>query len=264
MEEMKTMHKHLVVLILFAVSISSCSSPVRDIASTSTPTNDAAATALPASSTVTAAPQTSPIPELIGYEFPTSIDPPKRYVFYLHGKIIEDQGLRAVSPDYGEYEYEAILKELAGYGFVVVSEQRSKNADGVKYAKRVAGQVTELLDAGVPASNITVVGASKGAAITVFVSHLLKNTKMNFVLLGTCHPDTVEEWKRNQIFLYGNVLAIYDFADDEYSGSCEELFTLSEGIGRHDEIILHIGTGHGILYKPLDEWILPAVQWADQ
>jgi len=47
-------------------------------------------------------------------------------------------------------------------------------------------------------------------------------------------------------------------------GSCAKLFALSEGkgLGRHSEIVLHVGTGHGILYKPLDEWILPTVQWA--
>ncbi len=32
---------------------------------------------------------------------------------------------------------------------------------------------------------------------------------------------------------------------------------------RHEELILNIGTGHGILYKPLDEWILPTVEWAE-
>jgi hypothetical protein len=30
-------------------------------------------------------------------------------MFCLHGKIIEDQGLAAISPEYGEYQYEEIL-----------------------------------------------------------------------------------------------------------------------------------------------------------
>jgi hypothetical protein len=201
--------------------------------------------------------------EFSAYAFPVSIDPSKKYLFYLHGKIIEDQGIPAISPDFGEYEYEAILKELAGYGFVVISEQRPKNADGMKYAGRVAGQVTELLKAGVPAKNITIVGASKGAGIALFISYLLKNEEINIVVMGTCDPDTVKSLKQNNIFLYGNVLAIRDSVD-ELSGSCQELFAFSEGkgIARHDEIVLHAGTGHGILYKPLDEWIEPAVEWA--
>jgi hypothetical protein len=201
--------------------------------------------------------------EFSAYAFPVSIDPSKKYLFYLHGKIIEDQGISAMSPDYGEYEYEAILKKLAGYGFVVISEQRPKNADERKYAERVAGQVTELLKVGVPAKNVTVIGASKGAGIALFISYLLKNEEINFVVMGTCDPDTVRSLKQNNIFLYGYVLAIRDSVD-ELSGSCQELFAFSEGKGlaRHDEIILNVGTGHGILYKPLDEWLVPAVKWA--
>jgi len=81
--------------------------------------------------------------------------------------------------------------------------------------------------------------------------------------MAICDPVTVEEFRQNQIFLYGNILSIYDSAD-ELAGSCRELFSFSEGkgISRHDEIILNIGTGHGILNKPLDVWNLPTVQWA--
>lgn len=207
-------------------------------------------------------PQSSPAPMLTSYAFPISIDLSTRYLFYLHGKIIEDQGLPAISPDFGEYEYDAILKKLAGQGFVVVSEQRSRNTDAAKYAARIVDQINFLLKANVPPENITVLGASKGASIAVLVSDLLKNPKTNFVLLGTCHPTTIAEWKKNQIMFYGNILAIRDVADGAYSGPCEEMFALSPRIGRHEEIVLQIGTGHGILYKPLDEWIIPSVEWA--
>ena len=202
------------------------------------------------------------ISELSAYAFPASIDPSKQYLFYLHGRIVEDQGLHAVSPDYGEYEYVAILEKFASYDFIVISEQRPKNADGMKYAERVVMQVTELLKAGVPAKNITVVGASKGAGITIKISHLLENEEINFVIMAICNPEEVEALKQNQTILFGNVLSIYDSVD-EFAGSCQEIFALSEGKGlaRHDEIVLHVGTGHGILYKPLDEWIIPAVEW---
>jgi hypothetical protein len=51
---------------------------------------------------------------------------------------------------------------------------------------------------------------------------------------------------------------------DELAGSCQELFSFSagKGISRFAEIVLQVGTGYGVLYKPLDEWIIPAVQWA--
>jgi hypothetical protein len=254
--------------ILMAASLVGCTSAPTAAVSTPTPISSAPATVSPTQPPTPdpASPQPTRSPARLSYGFPASIDPAKRYLFYLHGKIIEDQGLPAISPDFGEYEYAAILEKLASYGFVVISEQRPKNTDPVAYAQKIVAQITLLLDAKVPPGQITVVGASKGAAIATLVSYQLKNEQANFVLIGTCHPDTVAEWKQNQITLYGNILSIYDFADHEYSGSCQELFKLSagKGLARHDEIVLQIGAGHGILYKPLDAWITPTVQWAIQ
>jgi hypothetical protein len=211
------------------------------------------------------APQPSPTFDIFKFSFPESFDSTKHYLFYLHGKIIEDRGIPAVSPDYGEYEYKAILEKLSSYGFIVISEQRAKNTDGMEYAKKITEQVTVLLKAGVPAKNITIVGASKGAGITIFVSHLLENEEINYVIMAICDPVTVEELKYNEISLYGNVLSIYD-SSDELAGSCQELFSFSEGkgISKYNEIVLNVGTGHGVLFKPLDEWLIPVIQWAEK
>jgi hypothetical protein len=219
----------------------------------------------PSPSPDTHIPEPSQVLELENYGFPDSIDPDQRYLFYLHGKIIEDQGLPAISPDFGEYEYENILEELSGYGFVVVSEQRTKDTDGMDYARKIADQISRLIDEGVPAKHITVIGASKGGAIAIYVSHFLENEAVNFVLMAICHSDYVEVLVRDNITLYGNVLSIFDSVD-EYAGSCQELFSISEGVGMSsfDEIVLDIGTGHGILYQPLDDWILPVVHWANK
>jgi hypothetical protein len=233
---------------------------------TPTPTKEAVVTITPTITTIPKADPTATKSEPSGYEFPNPIDPTKRYMFYLHGKILEDQGIPAVSPEFGEYQYVEILKTLQSYGFEIISEQRPKNADGWEYAQKTARQVSELLASGVPPGSITVVGASKGAAIATVASHLVGNPDVNYVLLGTCHPTLVEEWKQGGLILSGNVLSIYDYADDKYSGSCEELFSLAEGKGlnHHNEIVLQVGTGHGILYQPLPEWVLPTVKWANQ
>lgn len=263
-------YRQIVVCILIVGAIIGCTPPPTETVVNSTTVSEevtptSLADPLPNVSANLEATQPSPTPTLTGYNFPDSIDPEKRYLFYLHGKIIEDQGIPAISPQYGEYEYEAILEKLAHYGFVVIGEQRLKDTDSVEYARKIADQVNKLLDAGVPASNITVVGASKGAGITVFVSNLLVNSEVNYVLLAICHPDVVEDLIQRRIYLHGNVLSIYD-AVDEYAGSCQELFSFSEGkgISRYDEVVLEIGDGHGILYKPLDEWIWPAIQWAEE
>lgn len=197
------------------------------------------------------------------YAFPETIIPAGKYLFYLHGKIIEDQGLPAVSPEFGEYEYEKILERLASTGSTVISEQRGKDADIEAYARRTADQVRQLLSAGVPEKNITIVGASKGAAIAIETSHLLANPELNYVLLAICASEEVQALIENDISLAGNVLSIYD-ESDTYAGSCNDLFAFSEGKGlvRHEEILLHTGLGHGLLYRPLDEWVLPVILWA--
>jgi hypothetical protein len=67
--------------------------------------------------------------------------------------------------------------------------------------------------------------------------------------------------KSMDLNFYGNILSIYD-EKDQLVGSCQSFFQQSTGINRHKEIILKVGTGHGIVYKPLKEWIDPVVHWA--
>jgi len=252
---LKTTGRLVVVIIAFASFVMGCATQRTEPLQDPTPV---------ISEAVQSTPTNAPLFDISDYAFPDSIDPSKRYMFYLHGKIIEDQGLPAVSPDFGEYEYAAILEKLSEYGFVVISEQRPMNT-GVEYARRIVKQIVSLRNAGVPARNITVVGASKGAYLTIFVSHFLQMENVNFVIMAICTPGIVEELKQNQILLHGNILSIYDSVD-EYAGTCQELFSLSEGkgIATHDEIVLQLGMGHGMLYQPLDDWIIPAVQWANK
>ncbi len=197
------------------------------------------------------------------YSFPGEIDPSKRYMFYLHGKIIEDQGIPAISPEFGEYQYQEILTALDSNGLVLISEIRAKDTNAGDYAGRVVKQVKHLLDSGVKPGSITVVGASKGAAISASISNMLSNPEVNYVLLGGCYQPMIDSWKEQGLSLYGNILSIYDFADDS-AASCQELFDFSAGLGlgKHEEIVLRIGTGHGILYEALPEWVGPTMQWA--
>jgi hypothetical protein len=245
-EKVSFHRRQAIILVLVAAFIAGCGSDQK-----ATPLPESLSTANPSSSF-----------DSTQYAFPEGFDPTKHYLFYLHGKIIEDNGIPAVSPDYGEYEYEAILEKISSHGFVVISEQRAKNTDSLEYAKRIARQVTKLLDAGVPAKHITVVGASKGGGIAILASALLKNNDVNFVIMAICTSASVDEIKQNGMTLYGNVLSIYE-SSDETAGACRDLFSYSEGNGlsRHQEIVLNTGKGHGFLFQPLDEWVVPAMEW---
>jgi hypothetical protein len=198
-------------------------------------------------------------------DVPEKIDAGARYLFYLHGRIVETQGVRPQHPQHGFYEYEEILRTLAARGFVVVSEPRPEDTEHVTYARKVVSQIERLLRAGVPARHVTVVGASKGGAIAVFVSTLLRNREVNFVVLAGCGGGG--PYREHKVDLHGRVLSIYD-TKDEYGGaggrgvSCSKFYRQSTGLGQSSEIEVKLGVGHGLLYKPFKEWVDPAVAWA--
>ncbi len=181
----------------------------------------------------------------------------ERYLFYLHGKIVEDKGIRPKSAQHGYYEYEKIISTLEEKGFTVKSEARPRNTDSKWYAGKVADEIRELIAEGVPPSRITVVGASKGGVIAVHVSNLLKEKSVNFVILaGLFEPLLTDP----ELRLYGNVLSIHDKADT-LPIAPEAFFKRSEGLGRHKSIVTNLGLGHGLLYRPLPSWIEPLCAW---
>lgn len=190
---------------------------------------------------------------------PEKIDVKAKYLFYLHGRIIEEQGIRPTSEKYGVYEYEKILDTLKDKGFIVISEARKGNVGVGPYAQKIASQVETLVKAGVPASNITVCGASKGGLIAMIVSSTLPYKETNYVFLASCFEAALH---RFDIFLHGNILSIYDEKDDSVN-SCQKFIDKSPDAAVFKEIVLKIGTGHGVVYTPLKEWVDPVVDWAN-
>jgi ketosteroid isomerase-like protein len=189
-------------------------------------------------------------------DVPQRIDTKARYLFYLHGKIVE-QGRRPTHLQHGVYEYDQILDAFKQNGFVVVSEQRKKDTDVERYGKKVAGQIKRLLDAGVPPEQITVVGASQGSWMAMLASTYLENRKVNFVVMAACSAD---EGFLDLVNLHGNVLSIYERSD--LAGSCQKYRTDATGLGEYKEVELNTGLKHGFIYKPMKEWVEPAVAWA--
>jgi hypothetical protein len=196
-------------------------------------------------------------PGQIFQNLPDQIDVQQRYVIYLHGRIIEDEGTRPVSPVYGVYEYEEILNTLAHAGLQVIAEVRPPNTDAEQHAIKVVGQINALLDAGVPAERITVIGFSKGGAIAIFTSSRLQNERVNFVLIAIC-GEWVFEW--TGVDLSGRVLSIYE-TSDEYGGSCRPLAEASTGVSSFEEIALSTGRQHGAFYTADSVWSEPVIEW---
>lgn len=196
----------------------------------------------------------------VSEDVPSRVEPGARYLFYLHGAILEGTRGRARSDRFGVYEYERILDALAARGFNVISEVRRGGASPSSAAEKLAGQVRALLGAGVAPERITVVGASRGGGIALIASMLLRNRDLNFVVLASCADSAF--YRRQRLSPHGNLLSIYDRDDDTGAGSCRRYLEGSPGVNRRREIVLETGLGHGVVYRPLEEWLGPASEWA--
>lgn len=196
---------------------------------------------------------------LILKDIPGDIDAKGRYLFYLHGLIVENEGVRPTSPKFGVYEYEEILETFKNKGFIVISEPRPKGTDPEQYAAKVVEQIKSLLKAGVPPQHIIVVGASRGGGIAMIASTRLKNRRVKFAIMAACGDWDV--YKKVGIDLSGAILSLYDVNDD-IAGTCSDFFKKSTGISKKKEVVLKLGLGHGILYRPLKEWVDLVTKWA--
>jgi pimeloyl-ACP methyl ester carboxylesterase len=192
--------------------------------------------------------------------------PRPRHLIYLHGRIVqEQQSARPRHPRFGYYELEKIVAALRERGFVVSGEIRPKPASVDDSANLVVEQVRRLLRSGVAADQVTVVGASMGAAIALVASARLRDPELRFCVLGACLSENVrgllaDEGKAPS----GRVLSIRE-ASDESTRDCpawtKRLQPRVPIVVR--EIVLDTGLSHGFLYQPLPEWLDPVVEWAE-
>ncbi|MBU1311439.1 MAG: alpha/beta hydrolase [Gammaproteobacteria bacterium] len=189
-------------------------------------------------------------------DVPETPESTKIYLFYLHGRIIENSGPRPTDPRYGLYDYPAILEALSSRGAVVISAQRPSKTDMNEYAGIVVSQVEKLIERGVPPGNIVVIGFSKGGAITTRVSSFLRRPQVRFVLLAACPGGSAAQ----QISLTGQVLSVYE-ESDTLAGSCKPLADQSEQLRSFNEFKISTGKLHGAFYMPLTVWLDPLLDW---
>jgi len=120
---------------------------------------------------------------------PAKIDPGARYLFHMHGWVVEALGpAGAVSTG---YNWRWTVEAFADRGFVVITEARSNNTDVQAYALTVARQVARLRAAGVPSDHITVTGMSKGGVITVLTTAAIADPNVRVVFCRCTTGTTV-------------------------------------------------------------------------
>jgi len=181
----------------------------------------------------------------------------KKYIYYLHGRIIEIQGKDATSEQYGKYEFDSIATALIDKDHIVIAEVRTENVDYIDYANMVSKEIDSLVTMGVKPTNITIIGASKGAIIASHISDRNLNP-VNYVLLAgnNVYQEQNNDWK-----FHGQVLCFYDRSDTIAGGNYNYWKNRENYTNKFEQIELKTHLGHGFLYKPLKEWIEPTRKW---
>ena len=192
-------------------------------------------------------------------DVPDSANSTESYLFYLHGGVVQAQGIPAVSEYFGTYEYLVILDSLSRYHINIIAEVRSKDTEIEEYGKKISLQVNSLLEKGVLPQNITVVGASLGAYMTFESAVLINNPAVNYVLIGLCSDYAITHFEKYTGKLEGNFLSIFENSDSK--GSCSKLFNDLPRHSNFKEIELNMGIDHSFLFKPHDEWVKPMIEW---
>lgn len=89
--------------------------------------------------------------EEIFTQFPTKINVSEKYVFYVHGLIVEGENQTPIHPEFGMYDFPAIKRKIFEIGgFNLIAHHRSQDTDIDEYVELFSSWVNSLLDAGVP------------------------------------------------------------------------------------------------------------------
>ena len=189
-------------------------------------------------------------------DLPENINPLQHYVFYSHGKIVEGNNPKPDHSQWGIYKFPAVKAQLADPSYTLIAPHRPKNVNAKDAAQQLANSVNQLLSQGVKAKNISLVGFSRGGAITLLAAQFLQSPKLNVVLLASCLP-----WmeKNGNYRLIGSVFSIYETSDTV--GSCKALEEQSTEVVTFTELAITTGLSHGAFYSPNPVWLVPLKNW---
>jgi hypothetical protein len=193
-------------------------------------------------------------------QFPKQINANEKYVFYSHGFIVEGTNPTPKNDRWGVYEFPAIKESLTDSGYNLIAYHRSKGTDPFVHAESLANDIKRLLQIGVVANHITIMGFSRGAFITSLTSHYLEETPVNTILLAGC--GRIVSNKYSEIKMNGAFLSVYETSDG--ASTCEKLKNRSPKLTSFDEISISTGKEHGAFYRPITEWVVPVKQWINK
>ncbi|MBE0364503.1 hypothetical protein PULV_a2855 [Pseudoalteromonas ulvae UL12] len=188
---------------------------------------------------------------------PNKVNPSGKYVFYSHGFIVEGKDPTPIHDRWGKYDFPAVKEGLSDSGYHLIATHRPAKTHPFKYAKQLSDQVNQLLESGVPAKSISLVGFSRGGFITAITSSYLKNKNINYVILAACTSGLA---KREDITIYGHLFSVYETSDSV--GSCDEVVARrADTVSSYKEVSISTGKEHGAFFTPKNEWLEPVKNW---
>jgi len=186
----------------------------------------------------------------------------ERILFFLHNRFLETHNLSEAHPDFGQVEYTEILEAFKHSGLKVISEKRNGNVNAREYAQGIVHKIDSLIQNGTQPSKITVVGTSKGGYIAQYVSTLANNPELNFVFVASFQNSDIQNIP--DINYCGNILTVFEKSDPYGVSAVKRKQQSTCQIQNFKEVELNTGMGHGFLFKPLNEWMEPTIQWAKE
>ncbi len=184
-----------------------------------------------------------------------------RYIFFLHNRFLETHELHELHPEFGRTEYLEIINAFEEGGLKVLSEKRNGNVNARTYAIGIVNKIDSLMESGISAKQITVVGTSKGGYIAQYVATIASNPNLSFVFIASFRDHDIRDIP--EINYCGNILNIYEQSDPFGVSALARKETSTCEIKHFKEIELHTNMGHGFLFKALPEWIEPTIKWAN-
>ena len=174
-------------------------------------------------------------------------DPDAPYVIYL----------RSEQPN---VDNEAIAQSFIAAGLDVTVAWMGDNRESSALA--VSRSVRSLLNRGISAERISVIGNGDSSSAAVLSSAMTANRNVNYVLLGECDAGLRQDY---HFTMSGRVLGIHDDNDGKTrSNSCRSLWQGSPRVTERQQLTLNTEYGESLFDVPRDEWTHPVMAWIER
>jgi len=184
-------------------------------------------------------------------DVPAEIIMDKKYVFVIP----------PLSDNITNKAYNDMLKKLAKKEYIVISNPLDSKGSYNSTIEKLKGNINFLLNGGVPASNIIMIGVREGGSVALRLAAKVNNPDFGYILVSAIPRKNPELLLgEDEKTVSGRFFNIYD-RDDTNNGSGTAFFKELKGRRTFGESKLKTGKGEKAATDSLDAWIEQAARW---